>query len=198
MFALLFHTKFRVFNLAFHDRLENLPEFQQFLGFSLFRLNSLEPGLPHDLEEIAPDLMHPDLAAILPVKELAGGYNMDLRLWMVRSRLLAPLVEFGLVEFEKEEDVPGLSSLSNSDSRFRITPLFHQFVPIRSGLKESPSAEGGFFMVVPRTSQYAKRYIPSINEFKSEATFACTYGNLPRQFQQDGMNCLGKSGIPTR
>lgn len=137
LFALLFHTKFRVFNLAYHDRLADLPEFQQFLGFSLFRLNSLKPGRWIDLEKEAPSLMHPDLAATLPVMELEGGYKLDHRKWMVRSRLLRHMVDFGLVEFARERK-QSRSRPRITPDRFRTTKLFPEFVKFNFAQGGSP------------------------------------------------------------
>ncbi len=127
LFALLFQTKFRVFNLAFHDRLVELPDFQQFLGFSLYRLHGQEPGRWFGLAEAAPGLMHPDLAASLPVRGDSDGFQVDYRRWVVELRLLRPLAEFGLVEFERKRQ-PGLSRDRRSLTRFRTNRLYHQLV----------------------------------------------------------------------
>jgi hypothetical protein len=68
--------------------------------------------------------------------ELASGYMMDHRQWMVESRLLRPLVDFGLVEREKNREQAG-SGTRRAQTRFRTTGLYHQF--LKFDLASDPS-----------------------------------------------------------
>ena len=122
LFALLFRTEFRVFNLGYRDRLPELPEFQQFLGFSLFRLHGLVEGRWYDLDREAPRLMHPDLAAVLPVTDI-----LDYRRMIVEIRLLRHLSDFGLVELGLDREKGRPSHISRV-TRFRITGLLDRLV----------------------------------------------------------------------
>lgn len=122
LFALLFHTKFRVFNLAYGDGLPDFYDFQHLLGYSLYRLSSMAVGQWYDLPREAPGLMHPDLAAVVPDN---GVY--DLHTMLVLCRLLNPLAGFGLVELDHDQEL-GLPAYYSPVSRFRTTPLLNQLV----------------------------------------------------------------------
>ena len=127
LFVLLFHTKFRVFNLGYLDRLPELPEFQEFLGYSLFRMHGLATDRWHDLDREAPRLIHPDLLAALPVTDL-----FDYREKMVEIRLLRPLSGFGLVELGLDREM-GLPSHFSRVTRFRITGMLDRLLGFEFG-----------------------------------------------------------------
>ena len=98
LFTLLFETTFRSLNLAYRDRLPELPEFQGTIAFPLAVLAREPAGwLPY--HRLVPRLLLPSLADQLPT-----GDVLDYREFLVRLRLLERLHDFGLVEFLWQED----------------------------------------------------------------------------------------------
>ncbi len=120
LFLVLFVTWFREFNLAFGDRILDIPEFQDTLGYSLYRLSTLDQGW-HDHEEMSQQLILPTVAAMIPTEPF------NFRTAMVDRRFLRNLELFGLVELRLESDSETLIWYRPLKG-FRRTELFDRFV----------------------------------------------------------------------
>jgi hypothetical protein len=119
LYALLFYTYFRKFNLGYLDRIPELEEFQQTAAFSLYHLGRLARNWCDPLE-LAPQLLIPAVAQRIP--EMPYG---NLAYLLVRIRLFQPLAEFGLIAcrytgkgLDHRRQLAGV----------RVTPLFHEFL----------------------------------------------------------------------
>ena len=119
LFARLFRTWFRKYNLAYRDRLPEIPEFQDSVAFPLWRLSHLAKDW-HRVEETVPQLLLPEVAAMIPVID-----DHDFRPLLLRTRFLAPLEHFGLVRCELD---PMMPKFLLSAARFRPTRLLGEFM----------------------------------------------------------------------
>jgi hypothetical protein len=106
LFALLFRTTFRRFNLAYLDAIAPVPEFQSTLPFSLFRLAQVAEQWKRP-EELSGEVVLPFVRARLPATP-----SFDEAALMLELRLLEPLEGFGVLE---KRAVP---------TRGRIRPIF--------------------------------------------------------------------------
>jgi hypothetical protein len=113
--------KFRVFNLGYGDRLPELPSFQDYISFSLYRLSTFPTGQNIDLTE-APSLMLPSVENLIPHFE-----HLDFRKSYVELRLLTPLEGFGLVRVLSEPS-PELGDEYLRVTGFQVTELFPRAV----------------------------------------------------------------------
>lgn len=118
LFALLFHTHFRVLNLAYLDRSAPAPEFQHCVAVALYRFGALEPAW-RTREELVDELLLPSVLDQIPER---GGW--DPAALILQSRLLDPLEGFGLADLrESPGPTPHLPI-----RHYRRTPLFDRFL----------------------------------------------------------------------
>jgi hypothetical protein len=117
LYALLFRTWLRKFNLAYGRRLE-WPELQEQAAFTLLRLPHVAAAW-RTAEELLPEVVLPYALESAP-GSLAG---VELAPIGLNILLLEPLAGFGLLERRGDGPVPGLS-----DDRFRATALSGEFV----------------------------------------------------------------------
>lgn len=117
LYALLFRTWFRKFNLAYGSITE-WPALQRQAAFTLYRL----PRVADDWRT-APDLL-PEVALpyALAHAPLADGVIRDLSASLLAGHVLDPLVEFGLIERHSPGRFP-----SSTEDRYRVTPLATRF-----------------------------------------------------------------------
>lgn len=119
LYRLLLLTTCQRFNLAYRDRLPELPEFQYTLGFSLCQLGRLPEGW-HDLDEGVCDFILPSVRLLIPQLPY-----LDAGTFIVQVRLLDVLEPFGMVEFRDkatQKDPEGWQRTKPLE--FRRTPLF--------------------------------------------------------------------------
>jgi hypothetical protein len=120
LYALLFRTFFRTFNLAYVDRMAGEHRaIQDTLAFSLYGLSGLADDWTR-IGTLAHQIVLPDVAAELPVDHL----GIDRLEWMVELRVLRPLVRFGLLELR---EVPGKDKYV-PDREVRRTALYRRFL----------------------------------------------------------------------
>jgi hypothetical protein len=120
LYAQLFRTFFRTFSLAYVDRMgAEHREIQDTIAFSLYRLAGLADDWTRT-DILAHEIVLPDVAASVP----PDHYGLDRLSWMVESRVLRPLVRFGLLEHRevprKDKYVP--------DREVRRTALYRGFL----------------------------------------------------------------------
>ncbi|MBC8423336.1 hypothetical protein H8E07_04375 [bacterium] len=116
LLALLVETAFRVFNLGYHDRLPELPEFQNVIAYPLAVL-SRQPEGWRVYGALASELLHPAIAEVLPRHD-----HLDFGEALIRIRVVERLEALGLVEVRREthEVTHHLGRLTH----VRRTPLF--------------------------------------------------------------------------
>jgi hypothetical protein len=120
LYALLFRTWFRKFNLAY-DRVTAWPELQQQVAFTLYRL----PRVAHDWrspDQLLPQVVLPFALDRAPADEPYLGGRAE---GVLAHQLLDPLVGFGMLERRREPE-HGISR----DGWFRVTPLLTRAVQI--------------------------------------------------------------------
>lgn len=120
LFLILFVTFFRDFNLSYRDRMMDLPEFQDSIGYSLYQLSALKDGW-HDLGQTSEQLILPSVARIFD-RQL-----YDIRSAIVRHRFLVYLEWFGLVGLKRDEE-PRVSQESRTVLAFRKTALLKRLI----------------------------------------------------------------------
>jgi len=113
--ALLFETTFRRFNLAFRDRLPDLPDFQDTVAYPLAIL-AREPEGWLPFRSLVPRLLLPSLAVQLSLPMLPQWPEI-----LIQRRFLDHLRRFGLVEI-RCDDSPG--RYGRGIEQIRRTPLF--------------------------------------------------------------------------
>jgi len=133
LYARLFLTFFRRFNLAYLDRYPEAPEFQDTLAVALFRFG-----------QVGDEWLSPRRAArtiLLPVvRERVPPlpYGNDPLPGLVRRRLLRPLTAFGLAEEriagDEDERADFPAWMPARDRRlYRKAPRFDRFLTFRPG-----------------------------------------------------------------
>lgn len=120
LYALLFRTVFRRFNLAYLDRMAGEHrEIQDTVAFALYRLGGLADEWTRT-KALAREIVLPDVAASVPIDQ----FGWDRLPWMVETRILRPLGRFGLLELR---DVPGKDKYL-PDREVRRTALYGSFL----------------------------------------------------------------------
>ena len=117
----LFISYFRKFNLGYLDRLPELDCIQHTIAYSIFRLGKICKDY-RDIEELTNEVFLP---AVL--QEVREGISARVFIeWVIGSRIIIPLVDFGLLEclYNKEE-----KTCSEID-QVRKTPLFDKFISL--------------------------------------------------------------------
>lgn len=121
LFALLFRTHFRKFNLAYRDYLIDNPGLQMTVAYSLFMLSK------HASDWIKPEAL-PPLILLPKVREIdVSDTLIDILENQVETRIIRPLESFGLLEKRY------MASDSKYFRRYEIrkTPLYDKFVRFR-------------------------------------------------------------------
>lgn len=121
LFHLLFHTKFRVFNLGYHDRILELPQFQDTLGYTMYHL-AQAPGGWQSLTKNPARFLLPALVDLMP-----PPYRDLMVSGILKMRLFEPLELFGLVQLEHDQSDPSPEFFGRI-TRFRKTPLCEKFI----------------------------------------------------------------------
>jgi hypothetical protein len=124
LYALLFTTFFRTFDLRFFDNSDRHPGLQPTVAYSFYRLRS-EARDWSTAQELAERAWHPDAKEPPSPSDLQYG---DLRHWSDTHRVVRPLVLFGLMERRGVD--PAARSM---DYEYRIAPLFNRFVRFQFG-----------------------------------------------------------------
>jgi hypothetical protein len=120
LYARLFETCFRQFNLGYLDGAGEHPVFQHLIGYALVRLRDLANQWIH-VDRVLAEAPHPDLRAAVPLH----GEGWDPLRTMVTTRLLRPLERFGLVEQRK---LPRTPEVILPRYEARKTPLYDRFL----------------------------------------------------------------------
>lgn len=120
LYALLFHTYFRVFNLGYLDRFYECPGVQHTIAYSFYALHRLANDW-QNTEGLAERILLPSVLNEIPPDPYGTGYA-DL---VARHRILEPLRQFGLIECTYCTD--RVSRCPRMD-RVRKTPLFDRFI----------------------------------------------------------------------
>jgi hypothetical protein len=121
LFAELFRTHFRGFNLAYLSRGPEEPGIQRTVAVSLFLLGR-HAGEWAGAETLAERVLLPDAAD--PTARVDDPYRADAVRWLVAARLLHPLRRFGLLERRLVGEGPEWQRRTE----FRKTPLFDRFL----------------------------------------------------------------------
>lgn len=127
LFARLFHAFFRTLNLEYAGQGPASPEFQQLIGYAIVRLREVAAEWV-TVETLRAEAIHP----ALHLESLAGP-TFDPVVWITGSRLVRPLVWFGLVA---ERFVPDQNTWPH-EWQVRKTPLFDRFLR-----RSAPQASG--------------------------------------------------------
>ena len=123
LFALLFRTHFREFNLAYVDGCPEAPGFQQTIAYALWRFGRLGDTW-RTSDDWAPLLMLPTVRSEI----LRESRLHDSSPTIVRTRALDPLVQFGLAESRATERAGGKDEVPWPKPEFRRTELFDRFL----------------------------------------------------------------------
>jgi hypothetical protein len=118
LYALLFRTWFRKFNLAY-ERYHDWPALQEQVAFTLCRLPHVA-GDWNTAAELLPRVVLPFALERAPENDRA---IMDLPALVLANHLFDPLVGFGLLERHSPGRWP-----SAREDRYRVTPLATAFV----------------------------------------------------------------------
>ena len=117
LYRLLFHTFFRRFNLAYLDRFTEAPFIQQAVAVSLFMVSRLMNQWEF-VEDVAPALFLEQVQEQIPVSIYSDHTGI-----LAYSRIIRPLIQFGLLE-GREQDVSWL------DTQLRKTDLFDRVLKL--------------------------------------------------------------------
>ncbi|KPJ95862.1 MAG: hypothetical protein AMS18_02140 [Gemmatimonas sp. SG8_17] len=118
LYVLLFRTFFREFNLAYLDGSHENPGLQHTIAYSCYRLST-----------VAADWCDPaaltDRVLLDPVRELPEHpYLQNEATWQLRSRIVRPLIWFGLLE---RRDLPATEPW-REEFEIRKSPLFDRLL----------------------------------------------------------------------
>jgi hypothetical protein len=119
LFALLFRTFFRTFNLTFMDNSDRHPGLQSTIAFSFYRLQT-EAREWSVAETLAESSWHPDMKDPATSADLQYG---DGRHWAFTHRVLKPLVQFGLMERRAVDP-----AAKWKEKEYRVTSLYDRFM----------------------------------------------------------------------
>ena len=119
LYYLLFHSYFTKFNLSYLDRLPDLVCIQETIAYSINRLGEIADSWV-GIEDLFDKIFLP--AVRLEIRETVSKH-IKLE-WVVRSRVVKPLEEFGLVECRYKEK--GDSEIE----KVRKSELFDRFVGV--------------------------------------------------------------------
>ncbi|MCD6393666.1 MAG: hypothetical protein J7M40_09170 [Planctomycetes bacterium] len=118
LYVLLFNSYFTKFNIGYVDRLPELASIQHTIAYSIHRLGEIADSYT-DVKRLSEEILLPSV-----LKEVRGGISKYVKIeWILRSRILEPLIDFGLVEC-KYKQFKGYSSVD----AVRKTQLFDRFI----------------------------------------------------------------------
>lgn len=118
LFAELFRTHFRAFNLAYLDRGPEQPGIQRTIAVCIFQLGRHAADWA-SAEQLAEQVLLPDA-----LDRTDEYYGADTAPWLLATRLLRPLRAFGLLERRLVGDGPEWER----KREFRKAPLFGRFL----------------------------------------------------------------------
>jgi len=119
LYALLFHTFFRKFNLDYLDRLTEYQCIQDTIAYSLYRLEKVAK-IWQPIETLLTDILLPNVAK--EIHETLPQYTKAE--WLIESRVIRPLKNFGLIECAYKQGFKGIETLT----KVRTTNLFAKFI----------------------------------------------------------------------
>jgi hypothetical protein len=130
LYALLFRTFFRSFDLGFLDNSDRHPGLQPTVAYTFYRLQTeaRDWSSPQSLAEHA---WHPDTKDPPTASDLQYG---DSRHWSFTHRVVTPLVHFGLMERRVVEP-----EARWKEHEYRISPLFNRFIRFQFGRQQNPT-----------------------------------------------------------
>lgn len=119
-YYLLFQAYFQKFNLSYCDGLPDVESLQAGFDYSLYRLGMLCEGY-QAVDSLFPKVFLP--VVLEEIEYASMGYMR--KEWFLISRILDPLVDFGLLEgkYEKDKYVERIKHV-------RKTPLFDRFISV--------------------------------------------------------------------
>lgn len=123
LYVLLFRTFFRDFNLAYLDRCSEDPELQHTIAYSFYRLSKLTVDWCN--ADALTDRVLLETVRVPPV----NPYLQDEPTWQFVSRIVHPLISFGLFE---RRDLPGTKTW-REEFEIRKSPLFDRFLRFEFG-----------------------------------------------------------------
>jgi len=118
LFAELFRTHFRAFNLAYLSRGPEQPGIQRTAAVSIFLVGR------HAADWSSPEVLAERVLLPDAVDRTDEYYRPDTARWLVAARLLRPLRRFGLLE----ERLVGEGPEWQRTAEFRKAPLFDRFL----------------------------------------------------------------------
>ncbi len=121
LFYLLFYNYFRKFNLGYLDRLTELECIQNTLGYSLYRLGE-ECNNYQKIEKLPKKVFLPAVREEIDKNPLLQRFPS----WVLTSRIIEPLEEFGLLECQYKKD-----DLHSEVVKVRKSKLFDKFIVVR-------------------------------------------------------------------
>ena len=119
LFASLFNTHFRKFNLAYLDRLPEKPMFQAFFPILLYKLSQLSSSTYYEIEKL-PSLMIPPTL----LKEIESERSWCTPDSYLKMRVFRPLEKFGLLEIKLKVEK---SFLYPEETHIKKTGLFDKY-----------------------------------------------------------------------
>jgi hypothetical protein len=120
LYYLLFEAYFKKFNLAYLDRLPEMDGIQNTIEFSLYRLSVI----CNDYQSVDDLYYEVFLPAI--IHEIEEGLTEYIRKeWVVTSRIISPLIEFGILECKYKQE-----KHFNRIDQARKTSLFDRFISL--------------------------------------------------------------------
>ena len=120
LYALLFRTLFRTFNLRWFDSFDGQPALQASAGYSLYKLNTVAREWTSELS-LAESAWLPSAKEPPSLLDISNG---DLRYFSFRHQVLSPLVQFGLLE---DRPLPTKEKWREL-IELRCTPLYSRFI----------------------------------------------------------------------
>ncbi len=121
LYARLFLTYYRRFDMAYADLDMEAPGIQHTFGYTLFMIRRLAADWTL-AGELAESVVFPAVEYELP---LSTPYSGNRAFWFVCLRIFGPLMHFGLLESESED---GLRFKDKENTPVRITPLFDKLI----------------------------------------------------------------------
>ena len=120
LYRTLFLNFFRKLNLAYAAQFSDLPEFQESMAVTLWRLDDVARGW-QPAGELAPLVLLP--AVLRSVEAVcAGGFHTPGELLI--SFVLTPLLKFGLIQRASGDEWPRITE----QERLRLAPLWRKFI----------------------------------------------------------------------
>ena len=121
LYALLFESYFRKFNIGYVDRLPSLDSIQHTIAYSLYRLGKVA-GSYIGVDELSEKILLP--AVLKEIREALSDYIFIG--WIVGARIINPLKDFGIIECKYKRS-KGYSEID----KVRKTMLFDRFMECR-------------------------------------------------------------------